>query len=181
MEPLQRPSFKGGEPEWDLSKDTSSYRELQRDLQRLNKLQNDLYYHDLKVPKLLGPTKECRLLRLPDDVKNFQEITNDLTFLIKDIESAPQPTFAKRLPSPQAINKGPSSMKRLAKLYCIDIRDISESLNNKKCSPRMEIHSISRKLEKPLLKGRDASLEWPAKPRKRDAKHNKFGTVSLLT
>lgn len=181
VKPLQRPGFRGEECEWNSSRDVLSYREAQKNLQRLTKLQNDLYYSDLKIPQLLGPTKECRLFRLPDDIKNFKKITEDLTLLINNIESVNQPVFTKQLPSPHDFTNHPSSMQSLAKLYHIDIRDISDRLTNKKYSSRTEIQSISRKLEKPLLKGRDTSLEWPSKPRKRDGKHNKFGSVSLFT
>lgn len=181
VRPLERPSYKREECEWDSSRDTLSYREAQKSLQRLIELQDDLYYKDLKVPKLLGPTKEYRLVRLPDDIQNFKSINKDISLLIQNIESVDQPVVMKPLPSPHSVDNGPTSIERLANIYRIDIRDISESLNNKKHSSRVEVQSISRKLEKPLLKGRDTALEWPAKPRRRDAKRSRFGNVPLFT
>ncbi|QLL32590.1 hypothetical protein HG536_0D01120 [Torulaspora globosa] len=178
---LQRPRFCNGREGRDCSRDVSFYRDAKNDLERLVKLQEKLYYDDLKVPKLLGPSEECRMLKLPDDLRIYREISNDLSFLIDEISTERAASYTERLPPPCLVGDDANSIRKIAQMYSIDIRDISDSLQNSGCPSRLEIQSISRKLEKPLLIGRDTFRKWPSKPKKRDGKQAKFSKVPLLT
>lgn len=52
-----------------------------KDLNRLIKLQQELYYKNLKTPRLLGP-KHFRHLKFPDDMINLQKISYSLEELV---------------------------------------------------------------------------------------------------
>lgn len=178
---LQRPCFRRGSEGRDLSRDVSFYHDVQNELERLVKLQERLYYDDLKVPKLRGASEECRMVRLPDDLRIYREISKDLSFLIEEISTERAISCPERLPPPSVASNDANAIRKIAQMYSIDIRDISESLQNSSCPSRLEIQSISRKLEKPLVMGRDTFRKWPSKPKKRDSSQARFSKVPLLT
>lgn len=179
--PLQRPCFHNKAQKPGSLMDVRFYRDVQDDLERLVKLQEGLYYNDLKVPKWLGPSKECRMLKLPDDLKIYNDISRDLSFLVDEITTDRSTPYKERLPAPPVNSDDSKAIRKLAQTFNIDIRDISDGLQNNNCSPRIEIQSISRKLEKPLLKDRDTLRKWPSKPRKKDGVHSNFAKVPLFT
>lgn len=182
VKPFQRPSFHSSKKDSDSSRNVQLYQDAQKELERLTKLQEKLYYENLRVPKWLGPSKNCRMLKLPDDLRIYKDISKDLSYLMNEICLQTAPPFAKRLPMPNVTAADdPNSIRKVARLYDIDIRDISDNLESTNCSPRLEIQSIGRKLEKPLLKGRDTSKRWPLKPKRKDGEQSNFANVPLFT
>ncbi|QLQ79466.1 hypothetical protein HG537_0C01130 [Torulaspora globosa] len=181
LKSLQRPSFGNTSERRDCSRDVSFYRGVQEDLGRLVKLQERLYYDGLKKPKLLGSSEECRLVRLPDDLRIYAEISKDLDRLVDEISTVKAISYRQCLPPPSVVSDDAGSIRKIAQMYSIDIRDISDSLQNSSCPSRLEIQSISRKLEKPLVIGRDTFRKWPSKPKKRDGRQTKFSKVPLFT
>lgn len=194
--PLKRPCYKSMEQQDDenLHGDIAFYKESLKGLKRLIRIQNDLYYKDLTVPKYMGPSKNFQLLRIPNDLKTLKDISKDLEYLLKEMsntnttehQSSSSEKVAQALLSyTDTQHDHPSLICRLAELHDIDIRDISDTLINKtnSCSSKIEMKSITKKLDKPLIKAKDNSLRWPSKPTKKQRllKNSRFNNVPLYT
>lgn len=202
VKPLKRPCYKSVKERDDenLQSDTTIYKESLKGLRRLIRIQNDLYYKDLTIPKYMGPSKNFQLLRIPNDLKTLKDISKDLEFLLKEmttptttttnsneyrLSSSSEKVAQSLLSYTGSLHDHPSLICRLAELHDIDIRDISDTLINKtsNSSSKNEIKSITKKLDKPLIKAKDNSLRWPTKPTKKQQllNNSRFNNVPLYT
>ncbi|SMN21218.1 similar to Saccharomyces cerevisiae YPL068C Protein of unknown function [Maudiozyma saulgeensis] len=181
---LTRPFYKSQvnyHDEKDAIITISELNQFSRTLDKLIPVQRDLYYLDLKGPKYLGP-KNFETLKLPSDINNLQNISNELKQFInyreeakvreEDLKNDPSkineasynPIITKeKMEGIKVLSKfedipGFEIIDRLAQIHNINIRDI-HGLRQANIKPMLDSNFINKNEVNSISRRLDKKLQ----------------------
>ncbi|CCE65516.1 hypothetical protein TPHA_0L01630 [Tetrapisispora phaffii CBS 4417] len=153
-----------------------SFKDDVKMLEKLVVLQEQQYYKGLDCPKFMGETK-YEILRLPSDLSIFKNIITQSTEIINKVDENNNPQNKRNEFLKQKYKDKPTlnvkemdeiTLIDIANLHGIDVSDMNSSIvGNNNNSDKVNIRSISKTLDKSLLKLRDVRYPWPSRSKKK--------------